>query len=1024
VASLKIPKKLDDALWEHQKRAIEFAFKRLRESPPEGAALVRMPTGTGKTGVIAVLSVADPPTGWTLVLTPWKNLCEQMIEDLETRFWASRKWDPATKPKVERLYPKTLAQVLQKTATNWILVSTFATLVAIFKKQRAMYAELAARLSQVFVDEGHYEPAVEWGQAVKQLGRPTLLLTATPYRNDLKLFRVRKDDVYNFTHEKAVADRIIRRVEFRSLGEAEPTDKNLGRWCREFVKFWGSSERKALHKDGRAIVCCSKMATVERVTRLLREHNVNALGIHEGFAGKRLKWLKQHTPDPTKVKFSVWVHQNKLTEGLDDNRFCLLAILNGIRNDRKLIQQIGRVLRTSSKKPEKAMVLHSEGIPVKRSWDNYLEFEVQPNLVDPERYRGVLNELIDKQPPMEYFGGRFRRKFDTKSPELASQILLRATCVVRRLRDTFEWSEFTEFASDFLLLEDCILLGPESKPLAGPGDSRLWVYAVFGNTPLLIEHSQYELRLGAAAAVRHNNLLFLVDTEGLYPSEYLGQHTSKISPDELGRIFGKDTTTPKEVSLLNPWPAGFAVKSSTVHADNLSETPAQLSDAVFVCSTVRANVRTETGGQLVRRHYVGFQRGRLSEQLRSTEKSAFSLTEFVGWTKDLGQHITAEDRKPPEFFSRYLSPITPPSVVVPKYFILNLFGSGIDLEDDSGHAIEFADSIVEVTNTAESPEAPPRFECVLRYRELSAKDKAPNTVKATLSYDPGSARFRIQNRGLNSEILVMKEAGTEAEGLVTYLNNNDESFTVALVEPDIFYTAQAFYRVDYTHAEARLAGILTEWNALSEVDSEKGKKGKQKTKWDASSIFDVIDSGAPSGLIKKHFGDRELLLCDDLNTESADFICANFSDRKIAFIHAKHGENHSVSASALHIIVAQAQKNLSLISRGGSEPAHLNRWNRTSKWPGTSIRRWRFGRASLQTGHALWRELRSEILDYPEGKREVWLVLGKTLEKAALLNELQHPEQRDAVTGQVVYLLSCLHANCIQLGVRLRVFCH
>jgi hypothetical protein len=172
----------------------------------------------------------------------------------------------------------------------------------------------------------------------------------------------------------------------------------------------------------------------------------------------------------------------------------------------------------------------------------------------------------------------------------------------------------------------------------------------------LIEHSQYEVRLGAAAAVRHNDLLFMVDTEGLYPTDYLSQYTNKVPPDELARIFGRDTATPKEVSLQNPWPAGPAVKSSTIHADNLADTPAQLSDAVLVGSTVRANVRSEGAGS-VRRHYAGFQRGRLSEQLRSTEKSAFSLQEYVDWTKELGERVRAIHRLLPEFFGRYLSPI-------------------------------------------------------------------------------------------------------------------------------------------------------------------------------------------------------------------------------------------------------------------------------------------------------------------------------------------------------------------------------
>ena len=150
---------------------------------------------------------------------------------------------------------------------------------------------------------------------------------------------------------------------------------------------------------------------------------------------------------------------------------------------------------------------------------------------------------------MEYFGRRFRRKFDTQSSAFSSEILLRASCIVRRIGAKFDWNEFTDFTSDFCFWRTVSCSGPDSGPVVGPGNSRLWVYAIFGNTPLLIEHSQYEVRLGAAAAVLHNGLLFVVDTEGQYPADYLGQYTSKVAPDELARIFTKDRTTPKEVSL-------------------------------------------------------------------------------------------------------------------------------------------------------------------------------------------------------------------------------------------------------------------------------------------------------------------------------------------------------------------------------------------------------------------------------------------------------------------------------------------
>src|SRR5437660_7603688 len=108
------------------------------------------------------------------------------------------------------------------------------------------------------------------------------------------------------------------------------------------------------------------MATVELVTTHLRHRGINALGIHERFANKKEDWFKQQTPTE-EVSFDVWVHQNKLTEGLDDQRFCVLAVLNRIRNDRKLIQQIGRVLRRSRKKVGMALVLYSKGLSVERS---------------------------------------------------------------------------------------------------------------------------------------------------------------------------------------------------------------------------------------------------------------------------------------------------------------------------------------------------------------------------------------------------------------------------------------------------------------------------------------------------------------------------------------------------------------------------------------------------------------------------------------------------------------------------------
>jgi superfamily II DNA or RNA helicase len=42
-----------------------------------------------------------------------------------------------------------------------------------------------------------------------------------------------------------------------------------------------------------------------------------------------------------------WLHQTKLLEGIDDPTFVAVALLDDFTNDRQLVQQIGRVLRST-----------------------------------------------------------------------------------------------------------------------------------------------------------------------------------------------------------------------------------------------------------------------------------------------------------------------------------------------------------------------------------------------------------------------------------------------------------------------------------------------------------------------------------------------------------------------------------------------------------------------------------------------------------------------------------------------------
>jgi hypothetical protein len=82
-------------LWEHQKAAIGTVVaylhgdKRIPERPEhKEAALLKLPTGTGKSGIIAVVARCLSRPRKVLVLTPREALTRQLLRDIRYRFWS------------------------------------------------------------------------------------------------------------------------------------------------------------------------------------------------------------------------------------------------------------------------------------------------------------------------------------------------------------------------------------------------------------------------------------------------------------------------------------------------------------------------------------------------------------------------------------------------------------------------------------------------------------------------------------------------------------------------------------------------------------------------------------------------------------------------------------------------------------------------------------------------------------------------------------------------------------------------
>lgn len=249
-------------LWPHQQAAISHSIAYLcadaritSESGVLEAALLKLPTGAGKSGIIAVLARCLPGIRSVLLLTPRVALTEQLLDDVESRFWGNIGYPTESLEStfIERVLPHKVSMLLktrEESKDRVVWVSTHQSLDIIRREaageikptdttgerpdagsKAATHQRTAAEarafvkaletFDLVIVDEGHYEPAPSWSRGVRQLNRPTVLLSATPFRNDYKSFRVRGRFVYNLGFPEALKRHIIRDVKFPRVVEKD-----------------------------------------------------------------------------------------------------------------------------------------------------------------------------------------------------------------------------------------------------------------------------------------------------------------------------------------------------------------------------------------------------------------------------------------------------------------------------------------------------------------------------------------------------------------------------------------------------------------------------------------------------------------------------------------------------------------------------------------------------------------------------------------------------------------------------------
>lgn len=992
-ATVSIPRVVLSKLWPHQVDALDMVKGYLAARAP-GGGLVRMPTGSGKTGIIACLAQYHSGGGNILVVAPWKQLVAQTVAEVGADFWRKLKVPAPGTRECVRLTPAD-APVLLKDGKfeKSVIVTTFSSLQQLAANDPTTYQKLASKCEVALVDEGHREPAPRWAAAVRGLGVPTVLFTATPYRNDHLEFRIDAAHVFRLTLTEATRDRFIRSVVF------EEHDNLVS--AAKFVKaLIVAVDARPANPGPRVIVRCETEADVRELLKLFLAAGRTAVGIHENFKTNPAKGVFGSVPAPTTRPEQFWIHQNKLIEGIDDPAFSVLAFYGKLGNERGFVQQVGRVLRNPQRKRgQTALVFGRTKDRLRETWARFVEYEKR--LEDPQAEEvgavEVVQRVIEATRRLNYLDGQFRGPADPKTSNAYKSLAFRRSIGLFTIAPTFDLDALLDACRHELPKADAILLGEYT-----PDPSvRVVTHVQCAPTRLLRGATFLDMRFGYTFARVVKQRLFFYDTNGLLP-KYLGKHAERVTIAELEGLLGVGNTHLTAVSLLNLDLGMYSVRRRTMSARSVEATAPALSDHFHFCSTA-AGITDSASGRV--RRYVGLSRGRVSDQAAD----GIELDDFLKWQDELESKLGSGAH---DVFGRFAVREKSAKDPTPKNVLLDVEEALDDFQVPVGSETLPLGKAVE-----------DRCWDVDTDGKFSVELLDGSKVDAKISFDTPRRRYRIDSPGLQQIALEAAVAGRRRRTLTAFLNH-EQAFRVITADGAV-YARGNYYRPRRplwgpASGADRIAleSVLHADSRLLSITSEKGSLGSAGAAgWANDSLFGYVD--ARNGLLKNEKVD--LLICDDLGNELADFIVVT-SAPSVILIHAKHPKKSSkISASAFHDVCGQATKNLGLLApQSGEPPKNVAVWGTAWKHKDYGTVSKRLRRGALPPAD-VWKRV-STILRDPSASREVWILMGDGLSRTAF--EIERKKLKPAPRAvQFFYLLQSTWSSVSAVGAKLKVIC-
>lgn len=996
------------AMRQGQREAVEAVSRYLAVDHFGSSFLAVLPTGAGKSGLIATICQSHS-SGPILVLSPRAAVCSQLAADISGKFFAERGVAVDSLREVDSLDGEL--------KSDCVYVATFQKLI---RMDPVRFEALSKSCSLLIVDEGHSEPAPLWGKAVRIFGCHKVIVTATPYRNDLFQFDIGIDSTYCYTFKNAIEHEVIELPEFLQ--------------CEISDEIACISDFLIDNPAAKVIVKTKSLSDLLLIKQRINEAGLKSLAIHQRLKDDPVAGTFSSVPIGLKdMDVQVVIHQRKLDEGVDLPSAKMCVLTYPVASGRELVQTVGRVVRKY--KGIKPVIVDCSSSSNAKLWKNYLDFDSYISTpigwnkfvksLDTAR---LIESYLDTFPDYTYLGSSFREKFDLSGLDVDQDIKIpTASVCFLAVEDGFTIESFAD-----AMLWRLHQSGELSRSYDSAYGFKVITSIKFESSKYLKSKLLFEPSLEIIVAKRIGNYLAIFDSRSINHAEDSALGTKQpVASERLFNLSARGKyTRVKETHAKS-------ISTSRKRPERVSHVGPELtpafsgqSAASYALSVARVD-NIDLSNRVESSYYLSAGSGRIADQ----RSSSFSLNKLSDWLDEVAS-VLDEDAAPlGPVIGAFALPIDPGAVSGP----LSLTIDFTDLPPGAqvGRGAKFG-----------------ALDSSFLFQECS--EWSVNIGGAILNFEYSEDQRKIVFSSSRPVELVLP--GEPTKPLVDDMNRRSVKILFA---EGISYVDGKFYKSALpTAAGLRLASTVigSSFYPIPELQnpalSEKGRMEKEEyvetsaVNFDPDSVFHLIDniahgrdpkfSSVQYGIISKLVPDIDLVICTDMGTEAADFVIS--SPKALCFVHVKCGKSlrPNSPAGALAEVGSQAIKNIEYLVSSDESLAFGNELRIAQPWPSMgSVKRLnhrlRFiakdgvERSIPTTPKAYSKRLIQAIQTIKERRRslgcrkEVWIVAANSFSYKSFEREMSKGANAKAESLQAYQLLDAWLAVASANDIELRL---